>query len=232
MKLRRNKWEYIFILFLMLALVPLYLYYLPFRHIVLQAVRVLAKGEVELVRNYLLSFGLLAPLVSALLMVFQSVIAPLPAFVITFTNGLLFGMWWGAALSWSSAMIGAAICFYLARLFGRPLVERMVGEKSLDLTDKFFERYGKPAVFLARLIPVISFDVVSYASGLTAIGFWGFFIATGLGQLPATLVYSYLGQSLTGTIKIVFWTFVFVIAFLTVGLALRNCLLVSTAEER
>ena len=28
--------------------------------------------------------------------------------------------------------------------------------------------------------------------------FWSFFIATGIGQLPATLVYSYVGGMLTG----------------------------------
>ena len=39
----------------------------------------------------------------------------------------------------------------------------------------------------------MSFDLVSYAAGLTSMGFWGFFWATGLGQLPATLVYSYVG---------------------------------------
>jgi uncharacterized membrane protein YdjX (TVP38/TMEM64 family) len=232
MKLKRSSWQYALVLFFSLPFLLLYLYHPPFKVAVSKASQILAQGKVELLRDYLLSYGFWAPLVSALLMVFQSVIAPLPAFVITFTNGLLFGMWWGALLSWSSAMVGAAVCFYLARLFGRPLVEKMVGEASLDFADSFFKRYGKYAVFLARLIPVISFDVISYASGLTAMGFWEFFIATGLGQLPATLVYSYLGQSLTGTIKIIFWAFVIVIAFLVVGLALRNYLLGSTAEER
>ncbi len=129
-------------------------------------------------------------------------------------------------------MVGAAVCFFLARLFGRPLVERLVGETSLEFADSFFKRYGKHAVFLARLIPVVSFDVISYASGLTAMGFWEFFIATGLGQLPATLVYSYLGESLTGTIKIIFWAFVLVIVFLVIGITLRSYLLSSAAEKR
>jgi uncharacterized membrane protein YdjX (TVP38/TMEM64 family) len=42
---------------------------------------------------------------------------------------------------------------------------------------------------------------VSYAAGLTAMGFWEFFWATGLGQLPATIIYSYVGGMLTGTAK-------------------------------
>ncbi|MBE6041558.1 MAG: TVP38/TMEM64 family protein, partial [Clostridiales bacterium] len=64
--------------------------------------------------------------------------------------------------------------------------------------EEFFAKYGKRCIFVARLLPFISFDVVSYAAGLTSMGFWGFFIATGLGQLPACIVYSYVGGMLTG----------------------------------
>lgn len=231
MKVKRNAWQYILTGILILVFSILYFFSEPFRLNVQQAAQILTRGKVELLRDYLLSYGFWAPLISALLMIFQSVIAPFPAFVITFTNGLLFGMWWGALLSWSSAMVGAAICFYLARLFGRPLVEKMVGETNLEFIDSFFQKFGRYAVFLARLIPVISFDAVSYASGLTAIGFWEFFIATGIGQLPATIVYSYLGQSMTGTVRIIFWAFVIVVAFLVVGMILRNYLISSAAEE-
>lgn len=231
MKLERKSWHYLLAGMMIIIFLVLYLLSESFRQSIKEVSAILTRGNVQLLRDYLLSFGFWAPLISGLLMVFQSVIAPLPAFMITFTNGLLFGMWWGAFLSWSSAMVGAAICFYLARLFGRPLVERMVGETSLEFADSFFEKYGRYAVFLARLIPVISFDVISYASGLTAIGFLEFFIATGLGQLPATIVYSYLGQSMTGTIKIVFWAFVVVISFLVIGMILKNYLVTSAPEE-
>jgi uncharacterized membrane protein YdjX (TVP38/TMEM64 family) len=173
-------------------------------------------------KDYLLGFGVWAPVVSALLMVFQSVVAPLPAFVITFTNGLLFGWLWGAALSWSSAMVGAAVCFYIARFLGRPVVEKLVGgTKALQVSDIFFDRYGDRAVLIARLLPFVSFDIISYGAGLTSIGFWRFFIATGIGQLPATLVYSYLGQNLTGSVKILFFVFSFTIVVFLAASAIR-----------
>ena len=57
--------------------------------------------------------------------------------------------------------------------------------------DVFFEKYGKNAILVARLLPFVPFDPISYAAGLTAMSFRDFFIATGLGQLPATVVYSY-----------------------------------------
>jgi uncharacterized membrane protein YdjX (TVP38/TMEM64 family) len=163
---------------------------------------------IEGFRDYLRGFGALAPVVSAALMVLQSVVAPLPAFVITFTNGLLFGWAFGAALSWSSAMLGAAVCFGIARALGRPVVERLVGgTRALEVSDLFFRRYGKRAVLVSRLLPFVSFDVVSYGAGLTPTPLWPFLVATGLGQLPATLLYSYLGQNLAGSARVLFWVF-------------------------
>lgn len=182
------------------------------------AFSVLGRGDVAALKSYLLSFGPWAPVVSGLLMVFQSVIAPLPAFVITFTNGLLFGAWWGALLSWSSAMAGAVVCFFIARVLGRPTVERLVGgSRGLEISDRFFDRYGDRTVLIARLLPFVSFDVISYGAGLTPLGFWRFFIATGIGQLPATLVYSYLGQNLTGSVRIVFFTFIALLVLLVLS---------------
>lgn len=166
----------------------------------------------QVMREYIAGYGLFAPLISAMLMILQSVAAPLPAFLITFANGLLFGVWWGTALSWSSAMLGAALCFSIARYFGRPVVVKLISESALAASDQFFERYGKHAVLIARLVPIISFDVISYGAGLTGIRFSGFWIATGIGQLPATILYSYLGGEATGTIKILFWTFGVIIA--------------------
>jgi len=195
----------------------------PYRLFVQKAFGVLSQADVQSLRAYLLSFGVWAPIVSGLLMVFQSIIAPLPAFVITFTNGLLFGVGWGTLLSWSSAMVGAAACFYISRVLGRPAVEKLAGgSKSLDMVDVFFDRYGRYAILVARLLPFVPFDPISYGAGLTSMGFWEFWIATGVGQLPATVIYSYLGRSMTGTVKVVFLAFIVIITISVVGVALRS----------
>jgi uncharacterized membrane protein YdjX (TVP38/TMEM64 family) len=157
--------------------------------------------DVQAIKEYIISFGLWAPVVSFLLMIFQSVVAPLPAFLITFANAALFGWVKGALLSWSSAMAGAALCFYIARFYGRELVGKLTSKTALESVDQFFEKHGKYAVLIARLLPMVSFDVVSYAAGLTSMGFWEFFVATGIGQLPATIIYSYVGDMLVGSAR-------------------------------
>lgn len=153
--------------------------------------------SIETAREYIAGYGLFAPLISAILMIFQSVIAPLPAFLITIANGALFGFWWGMLLSWSSAMLGAALCFYIARFLGAKHVAKIVSQPVVNKTDQFIQRYGNYAILIARLIPYIPFDVVSYGAGLTRIRFLGFWLATGIGQLPATAVYTYLGNKIS-----------------------------------
>ena len=131
-------------------------------------------------------------------MMFQSLIAPLPAFLITFANAAIFGWWQGAILSWTSSMAGAALCFYLAKILGRDAIEKLTSKFALDSVDKFFEQYGRHTIIICRLLPFVSFDYVSYAAGLTSMAFIPFFLATGIGQLPATIIYSYVGGMLTG----------------------------------
>ncbi|MFU0966908.1 TVP38/TMEM64 family protein [Kluyvera ascorbata] len=150
------------------------------------------------IERFIHSYGSQAAVVSFLLMIFQAIAAPLPAFLITFANASLFGAFWGGLLSWSSAMVGAALCFYIARILGREVVEKLTGKAVLKSVDSFFARYGKHTILVCRLLPFVPFDPVSYAAGLTSLRFRHFILATGLGQLPATIVYSWVGSMLTG----------------------------------
>ncbi len=169
-----------------------------------QIFAMLSSGDIDAVVEYLRGYGPQAAAVSGALMVLQSLAAPIPAFIITLSNAVVFGWWQGAILSWSSAMVGAALCFFIARILGRDAVAHFVTSGALKTVDKFFDKFGTHAILICRLLPFMSFDYVSYAAGLTSMRFWPFFIATGIGQLPATLVYSYVGGTLTGGAKTLF----------------------------
>lgn len=175
-----------------------YFIFPAFRNFIDATISAFASGDFRVMRDFVAEYGAYAAAVSFFLMIFQSVAAPLPAFIITLANANLFGWWKGAILSWSSAMAGAALCFCIARVLGRGTAERLTSKAGLQYIDEFFQRYGTHSILIARLLPFISFDLVSYAAGLTSMNFWPFFIATGIGQLPATVVYSYVGGMLTG----------------------------------
>jgi uncharacterized membrane protein YdjX (TVP38/TMEM64 family) len=148
-------------------------------------VALLGAGDLAGVREYLRSFGMWAPLVSAALMQVQAIVAPLPSFPLMYANGLLFGTLWGGLLSWASILLSAVLCFGLARLFGRPLVERVTSPAALAWADRHLTRYGPFALFLGRLIPLTAFDLLSYAAGLTRMRLVPFCVATGLGMTPS-----------------------------------------------
>ncbi|HHQ4051308.1 TVP38/TMEM64 family protein [Citrobacter sp. S-77] len=188
-----------------------------------QSLAAFATVDQHALENFIRSWGTQAAVVSFFLMILQAIIAPLPAFLITFANASLFGAFWGGVLSWTSAMAGATLCFFIARILGRSAVEKLTGKTVLKNMDAFFERYGKHTILVCRLLPFVPFDPISYAAGLTSIRFRHFFLATGIGQLPATIVYSWAGSLLTGG---AFWfvTGLFVLFALTVVIPVARSL--------
>jgi uncharacterized membrane protein YdjX (TVP38/TMEM64 family) len=172
----------------------LYLLSPGFRSEFHRGLALLGRGDIAGLRDYILSYGFWAPVASCFLMVLQALVAPVPSFLITFANGLAFGVFWGWMLSLFGHVLAAAVCFGIARALGRVPVEVLVGKTGLESADRWFARWGMYAVFVARLVPGIAFDVISYAAGLTRMRFRNFLGATALGIFPQTFLYSYLGR--------------------------------------
>jgi uncharacterized membrane protein YdjX (TVP38/TMEM64 family) len=156
-----------------------------------------SSGGVDHFRSVLVSYGPWAIIISAALMIGQAIIAPLPANVITITNALVFGPFWGALLSWMTTLIGASLCFYLSQTFGKPFAAKIVG-KSVERAEAFFAKYGLPAMFVVRIVPFIPFDAISYVAGLVGVPYSKFVLATAIGIIPSIFAYSYLGSIFAG----------------------------------
>lgn len=149
----------------------------------------------ERMRQVIESAGPVAPAVFVLLLVVQAVLAPLPAPAVATAGGYLFGTLPGFFLTWLGVLLGGVLCFALSRILGRRFVERSTRLKGLD---RYVEEHGAITVFVLRLIPVVSFDAISYAAGLTGLSFWKFLLATALGMAPGTFVFVYLGSAEPG----------------------------------
>jgi uncharacterized membrane protein YdjX (TVP38/TMEM64 family) len=172
----------------------LYLLSDGFRSETNRAVGILGRGDIAGLRDYIVSFGLWAPVASCFLMVLQALVAPVPSFLITFANGLAFGVFWGWMLSVFGHVLAASVCFGISRALGRVPVEVLVGKAGLESADRWFARWGVYAVFAGRLLPGVAFDAISYAAGLTNMRIRNFLVATTLGIVPQTFLYSYLGR--------------------------------------
>lgn len=149
----------------------------------------------ERLRQTVSSAGAWAPAVFVLLLVVQAVLAPLPAPALAAGGGYMFGTLQGFVLTWLGVLVGGVLCFVLSRALGRGFVERST---RLGKLDRYVEEHGAIVIFILRLIPLISFDAISYAAGVTGISFWRFLLATALGMAPGTFVFVYLGSTRLG----------------------------------
>jgi len=157
-----------------------------------RALAVLGSGDGHEVGDYLLGFGVWAPIASLLLMVLQAVAAPIPAIFVAFANGLAFGVVGGGVLTVAGQTLAAGLCFGISRALGRGPVEALAGRFGLAAADTWFSRWGARGVLLLRLVPGVSFDVISFGAGLTSIRLGPFLLATAIGAAPQAFLYAFL----------------------------------------
>lgn len=172
------------------------------------------QGNIHRLKTLILSFGLWAPLISAFLMVAQSVVLFLPAFPIFVVNALVFGPLYGLLLSWGSAVMGSMVCFSIAKVLGRPVVERMVKKEHMGRADRALKNYEKYVILLFGFVPVVSFDLISYAAGLTLLAYWEFLLLVCIAQVPSALFYTLLVHRIDGGVLDVYWIVAAVLFFL------------------
>jgi uncharacterized membrane protein YdjX (TVP38/TMEM64 family) len=151
--------------------------------------------SVEAVERTIDSWGMWGVGASILLMVLHSFV-PFPAEIVAMANGMLYGPLWGTVITWTGAMLGAYLAFGLVRWLGRPFVLQMVARRHHEKLDDWVMRQGGGMLLVSRFVPVISFNLINYAAGLTAISWWTFSWATGLGILPLTFLMVLMGDGL------------------------------------
>jgi len=145
---------------------------------------------------------------------------PFPAEFLAIANGMVYGPIWGTVITWTGAMLGAYLAFGLARALGRPFVEMMVAKRHWHIFDEWAAARGAYLVLFSRFIPIIAFNLVNYAAGLTRISWWTFSWATGIGILPFTVLMVLMGDYM----EVLTWEVwaLLVVAGLVLGLLFRS----------
>lgn len=137
--------------------------------------------------------GAAGPLVIVAAMAVAILFSPLPSAPIAMAAGAIYGHFEGTLYVFIGALLGASGAFAIARMLGfdaarRWLEQRFPGWKLAD------QRRLMWLVLLSRLVPFISFDLVSYAAGITALTFGRFLVATAIGILPASFLLAHFGE--------------------------------------
>ncbi len=117
---------------------------------------------------------------------------PCPKALLTAAGGALFGLWAGAGLSLAGALVGAVISFGVGRLLGRDAVDRLIRGR-LARVDALLADHGLAAVLIVRLVPLVPFIAINYASGLSGVRFRHYLLGSALGMVPGSLAYAALG---------------------------------------
>jgi uncharacterized membrane protein YdjX (TVP38/TMEM64 family) len=143
-------------------------------------------------RDHIARLGAWGPLLVIGLMVLAIMLSPIPSAPVAMAAGAAYGHVWGTLYVLLGAEIGALAAFGLARWLGGETLRRWFGERlSLGLLGSQNALMG--IVLVSRLLPFISFDIVSYAAGLTPLSFWRFAIATLVGIVPASFLLAHFG---------------------------------------
>ena len=118
-----------------------------------------------------------------------------PMVILTFFAGFTFGALEGALYVMIGANIGANLAFDLARYLGRDFVSRYI-KGPIDRIDRRLRKKGFLRMLQLRLIPVIPFNVLNFAAGLSGLRKLHFALATMIGITPGTFIYAYTAASL------------------------------------
>ena len=140
--------------------------------------------------------GLLGPFIIILLISVAIVISPIPSAPIALVSGALYGHTLGTIYIIIGAIAGALIAFIIARKLGHDFFKnRFISHFAIHITGS--QNTMMFIVFISRLAPFISFDVISYAAGLTGLSIQRFLIATTLGIIPISFVLAHLGSEVS-----------------------------------
>jgi uncharacterized membrane protein YdjX (TVP38/TMEM64 family)/rhodanese-related sulfurtransferase len=146
-----------------------------------------------LIENAMRNLGTWAPAAHVALFALGTVLFA-PGAVFGLIGGVLFGPVWGTVLNLAGATLGATAAFLVARYVAADWVRRKAGAR-LERLIGGVEAEGWRFVALTRLVPLIPFNLLNYALGLTRIPAVAYVLASAVSMLPGTLAYTWLGYA-------------------------------------
>jgi uncharacterized membrane protein YdjX (TVP38/TMEM64 family) len=139
--------------------------------------------------------GPLGPLALISLQAAQVIVAPIPGQALGLAGGYLYGALLGTLYSMVGLTLGTALAAWLARRWGRPLVERLVDAEILARIDRFAERLGPLMLFVVFIVPFLPDDAIVLIAGLADVPLPGILAASVLGRLPGVVVLAWVGAT-------------------------------------
>ena len=148
----------------------------------------------EHLTSVLYDFGVAGPFALMGLMTLAVVVSPIPSLPLDLAAGAAYGPFWGAVYVLLGAELGAIISFLIGRALGRDVLKRWL-KRDITFCEQCSDHHLVGLMIVARLVPLFSFDIVSYGAGLTNMSLKAFAVGTFLGMIPPTFALTYLGSA-------------------------------------
>ncbi|MEM9808333.1 MAG: VTT domain-containing protein [Cyanobacteria bacterium P01_D01_bin.56] len=139
------------------------------------------------------SMGLWGPMVYIAIISLSVVISQIPGAPLAVAAGAVWEPWLAGVYTVIGGFSGALIAYGLGKTMGQSIITTLTG-KTLSFAVE--QRYLGWIIFGTRLLPVFSFDLVSYGAGIAGLSLPIYASATFFGMVPSTLLLTYLGGSL------------------------------------
>jgi uncharacterized membrane protein YdjX (TVP38/TMEM64 family)/rhodanese-related sulfurtransferase len=146
-----------------------------------------------LIENAMRSLGPWGPAAHVVLFAIGAVLF-VPGALFALAGGVLFGPVWGTALNLTGATLGATAAFLAARYVAADWVRQKAGGR-LDRLIEGVEAEGWRFVAFTRLVPLVPFNLLNYALGLTRIPLGAYVLATLACMAPGAIAYTWLGYA-------------------------------------
>jgi membrane protein DedA with SNARE-associated domain len=140
-----------------------------------------------------------------LAMTIESACIPLPSEIIMPFSGYLvyqgqFNFWLVGIVGALGNLAGSLLAYWIGLKGGRPLIEKygkwiLISHHDINVAEKWFNKYGKAAVFWSRLLPVVR-TFISFPAGMSEMKISTFSLYTFAGSLPWSLALTWVGFKL------------------------------------
>ncbi|MCF6093074.1 TVP38/TMEM64 family protein [Microaerobacter geothermalis] len=154
---------------------------------------VFGKISLDQLVDWLRSKGYWAALLGGSLIIIQSFIPFSPFILLAAANVLIFGLWTGFIINWTSAVIAALLMFWASRTIGREWANQKLSKiPTWNTIQQLIKKKGFLIIFLFRIFPVVPPAIVNLGAGVTTISFTTYAMATLIGKAPIIFLESML----------------------------------------
>lgn len=152
--------------------------------------------SIRALSTYIQQYGLLAPVIAFFLFVLQAALPVFPYIILASAGGILFGLKLGIFISWSGALTGACVAYWICRLLGYEwLNEKLQQRFAYDLSH-LSPSAAFWTIIIARIIPVVPTPIINVAAALGGVSFPNFLLSSAIGKIPSAVLYTGLGLAL------------------------------------